>query len=49
MISVSVFPSLPSPVYPTRMVVVPMELCRLFVVVLFPASVFIRVDDIPVS
>ena len=49
MISVSVFP------FPTesslsyiRMVVVPMGWCRLFVVVLVPPIVLVRVGDIPV-
>ena len=49
-ISVSVFPFRPeSSISYICMVVVTMERCRLFVVVLVPPIVLIRVSDIPVS
>ena len=50
MISVSVFPFPPeSSLSYIRMVDVPMERCRVFVVVLVPPILLIRVGDIPVS
>ena len=50
MISVSVFPFPPeSSLSYIIMVVVPMGRCRVFVVVLVPPFVLMRVDDIPVS
>ena len=50
MISVSVVPFPPkSSIFYIRMVVVPMGRCRLFVVVLVPPIVLMRVGDIPVS
>ena len=50
MISVSVFPFPPeSSLSYIRMVVVPMERCRVFVVVLVPTILLILVGDIPVS
>ena len=50
MIFVSVFPFPPeSSVSYIRMVVVPMGRFRLFVVVLVPSIVLMRVGDIPVS
>ena len=50
MISVSVFPFPPgSSLSYIRMVVIPMVWCRLFVVVLIPPIVLMRVGDIPVS
>ena len=49
MISVSVFPFPPeTSLSYIRMVVVPMGRCRVFVVVLVPPIVLIRVGDIPV-
>ena len=50
MISVSVFPFPPeSSLSYIRMVVVPMERYRVFVVVLVPPILLIRVSNIPVS
>ena len=50
MISVSVFPFPPeSSLSYIRMVIFPMGRCRLFVVVLVPPIVLMRVGDIPVS
>ena len=49
MISVSVFPFPPeSSLSYIRMVVVPMRRCRIFVVVLVPPVLLVRVGDIPV-
>ena len=50
MIPVSVFPFTPETSLSfIRMVVVPMERCRVFVVALAPPIVLMRVGDIPVS